>query len=107
MFRTSRGGLITFHGPGQLVVYPIFDLRSISSKPLGVRKYVDNLEQVKNNFAENLFIDELQVIIDTATEFGISRVGRTENTGKFLRYLKTRLDNVYLLESLKIETSCS
>ncbi|PAV74308.1 hypothetical protein WR25_23557 [Diploscapter pachys] len=64
--RTSRGGLITFHGPGQLVVYPIFDLRSISPKPLGVRKYVDNLEQV---------------IIDTATEFGISRVGRTENTG--------------------------
>jgi lipoyl(octanoyl) transferase len=40
--RTNRGGLITFHGPGQLVVYPILHLRHWG---LGVKSYVYNLEQ--------------------------------------------------------------
>jgi len=40
--RTNRGGLITFHGPGQLVVYPILHLRHCG---LAVKSYVDGLEQ--------------------------------------------------------------
>jgi len=40
--RTNRGGLITFHGPGQLVVYPILHLRHWG---LTVKSYVDGLEQ--------------------------------------------------------------
>ncbi len=40
---TNRGGSITFHGPGQLVGYPIFDLRELG---IGVREYVWNLEEV-------------------------------------------------------------
>lgn len=49
----ERGGDITFHGPGQLVVYPIIDLQR---HRLGVREYVTMLEQA---------------VIDTIARWGI------------------------------------
>ena len=51
---TDRGGDITYHGPGQLVGYPIFDLREWKRD---VGAFVRAIEQV---------------LIDTLADFGIS-----------------------------------
>lgn len=41
-YKIDRGGDITYHGPGQIVGYPIFDLESFE---IGIRKYIYNLEE--------------------------------------------------------------
>ena len=51
--RVERGGDITYHGPGQLVGYPVLSLRDHQLTP---REYVNRLEQV---------------LIDTVAEYGI------------------------------------
>jgi lipoyl(octanoyl) transferase len=61
VFESDRGGDVTFHGPGQLVAYPIFDLRGFpvdgKRTTLGAVEYVRRLEEV---------------LIRTCADFGIA-----------------------------------
>ncbi|XP_064455689.1 octanoyl-[acyl-carrier-protein]:protein N-octanoyltransferase LIPT2, mitochondrial-like [Ornithodoros turicata] len=65
--RTNRGGLITFHGPGQLVAYPILYLGSFN-KSKSMRWYVCTLEKT---------------IIDFCSHFGLD-ARTTEHTGVWI-----------------------
>ncbi len=62
----DRGGQVTYHGPGQLVVYPLLDLRRLG---LGVRELVTAIEQA---------------IIDYVAMFGIEAVARREAPGVYV-----------------------
>lgn len=68
--RIERGGDITYHGPGQLVVYPLLDLRRHS---LGVKKYVELLEAS---------------VIETLSGFGIEATSNNDAIGVWLDWDK-------------------
>jgi lipoyl(octanoyl) transferase len=51
----GRGGKVTYHGPGQLIIYPVLDL-SIANRNKDLKLYVSNLEQVIINSLANIGI---------------------------------------------------
>jgi lipoyl(octanoyl) transferase len=65
-FRINRGGDITFHGPGQIVAYPILDLEKFYTD---IGKYMRNLEEV---------------IIRTLAEYGLPGHRSPGETGVWL-----------------------
>ena len=66
----DRGGQVTYHGPGQLVVYPLIDL---SRAALSVRAFVSALEQA---------------VVALAADYGISAQGRRDAPGVYVRARK-------------------
>ncbi len=66
--KIDRGGDVTYHGPGQLVVYPILDLEKFE---MSLRDYIYNLEQA---------------VIDTLTYYGIKSGRIKEFTGVWVNH---------------------
>ena len=62
----DRGGQVTYHGPGQIVIYPLLDLRRLR---LGVRDLVCGLEQA---------------VIAVLADHGIAAVGRRDAPGVYV-----------------------
>ena len=62
----DRGGQVTYHGPGQLVIYPLIDLRR---RKLGVRDLVTALEMA---------------VCDTAAGYGIAASPRADAPGVYV-----------------------
>ena len=54
VYKSERGGDLTYHGPGQLVAYPVIDLRAFN---LGVKAYIVSLEQVLINLLSDFGIN--------------------------------------------------
>ncbi len=65
-YKTNRGGDITYHGPGQIVGYPIFDLEQFG---LTLKQYIYNLEEA---------------VIQTVKEYGIESDRLDGATGVWL-----------------------
>jgi lipoyl(octanoyl) transferase len=88
LFETNRGGDVTYHGPGQLVGYPIFDLRQQKSEDgdrasMGAVAYVRKLEEV---------------LIRTAAEYGIPTQRVTGMTGVWTRPMQREADGAAALK---------
>ena len=76
-YKTNRGGLITFHGPGQLVAYPVINMKTFT---MGMRKYVCSLEKT---------------VIGVCRQFGIS-AATTSDTGVWVEDRKIAAIGKYL-----------
>ncbi len=66
LIQTDRGGQVTYHGPGQLIAYVLFDL---ARRRIGVRELVRLLEQA---------------VVDLLAEHGLSAEGRVDAPGVYV-----------------------
>jgi lipoyl(octanoyl) transferase len=66
VIQSDRGGQVTYHGPGQLVVYTLIDIKRLK---LGIRQLVTLLEQA---------------MIATLAQFGIAAIAKPEAPGVYV-----------------------
>ena len=62
IIQTQRGGDVTYHGPGQLVAYPIINLKQ---RKIGVKKYISMIEKLISNILIDYGLEPQIPIKDT------------------------------------------
>ncbi|MBN2373725.1 lipoyl(octanoyl) transferase LipB [bacterium] len=72
VFRIERGGSITYHGPGQIVVYPIVDLNAAR---LSVKDYIGMLEEVMIRTSSGFGVDAQRNPLNRGIWVGPSKLG--------------------------------
>ena len=90
LFECDRGGDVTFHGPGQIVGYPIFDLRGFANpdgkrKTLGVIEFVRLLEDVLIRTCADFAIPTKRVAGLTGVWTDVEVISARVGTGAFAR----------------------
>ena len=75
-YKTNRGGDITFHGPGQIVCYPILDLDNFFTD---IHKYLRFLEEI---------------VIETLNDYGIKGQSRNGETGVWVKNKKSNFSKI-------------
>ncbi|MGA1795615.1 MAG: lipoyl(octanoyl) transferase LipB [bacterium] len=72
IIRIERGGDITFHGPGQIVIYPIIDLRRAG---IGVADLIDRLEEVMLRAAADYGVTAMRSPLNRGVWVGQKKLG--------------------------------
>lgn len=72
-YRINRGGDITYHGPGQIVVYPIFNLEAFG---INLKEYIHKLEEVIIKFLKDYEISATRLEGATGVWLDVGVPGR-------------------------------
>ena len=72
LFHVERGGDVTYHGPGQLVCYPVVNLRATGWK---IAKFVETLEEIMIRTARDWGIDAQRSSVNRGVWVGKRKLG--------------------------------